>query len=96
MRKYLDNGSITCGSWSACLKHLNKGDPGTVLTSSFEDLTRSLRAIGEGEGDDLVVSGVFDLSLLDRGWHSRRWMAGRDVLTFSTMTSGPLTPPTVL
>jgi hypothetical protein len=34
-----------------------------ALTSSFQDLTRALSAIGKGEGDDLVVSREFDLLL---------------------------------
>lgn len=65
-----------------------------TLTPSFQHLTGSYGAIGKCEGDDLVVSRIFDLCDV---LASARW-SGKypDALTFSRMTSGPLTPPTVL
>ncbi len=34
-----------------------------MLTSSLQDLTGALRSIRECEGDNLIVTGVFDLEM---------------------------------
>jgi hypothetical protein len=56
--EYLDDGAVTCvlGSASACWA--GRGQ----LTSSFEDLSRALSAIGQRKRDNLVEAGEFDLS----------------------------------
>lgn len=64
-----------------------------LLTSSFQHLPSSLGAIRQCQIDDLVVSGIFDLSLVRS---QALILSGRRDLTFSRTTSGPLTPPTVL
>lgn len=66
-----------------------------VNTSSLENLAGSLCAIGKGDVHNLVVLGVFDLlecQTLYAGNECRRVVER----TFSRMTKGPLTPPTVL
>lgn len=72
-----------------------------VHTSGFEHLTGPLCSIGESECDDLVEPREFDLI----GAQYRQYclivmpvsaVAETTLLTLSRMTSGPLTPPTVL
>ena len=65
------------------------------LTSSFQDLTRALGAIRQRQGDNLVVSGEFDLCAIGVSFSSRSPSSSRP-RTLSRMTSGPFTPPMVL
>lgn len=55
---YLDDGAVAC-SLCQCRTILSESEQ---LTSSFKDLTRALSAIGQSQGDNLVVSREFDLS----------------------------------
>lgn len=66
-------------------------------TSSLKDLARSLRPIGKRQRHNLGVSREFDLEAIASAPRRRHQMA-REAFscTFSRMTSGPLTPPTVL
>lgn len=70
--------------------------PAATLTSSFQNLTRALSAIGKSECHDLIVSREFDLFCCQPA-SSKPVRFGRwRPRTLSRMTRGPLTPPTVL
>lgn len=93
--RYLDDGAVTCvlvsASASASACWAGRGQ----LTSSFEDLSRALGAIGQRKRDNLIEAGEFDLSTkcvsLCRAALELIWLR-----TLSRMTRGPLMPPMVL
>jgi hypothetical protein len=64
--KYLDDGAVTCvlGSASASAFASACWAGRGQLTSSFEDLSRALGAIGQRKRDNLIEAGEFDLSTM--------------------------------
>lgn len=70
--------------------------PHDIRTSCFKDLTRSLAAIGQRQGHDLVESREFDLCFLVSAHAPSYLLLISRRLTLSKMTRGPLTPPMVL
>jgi hypothetical protein len=63
-------------------------------TSGLQDLTGSLRAIRQRQGNNLIVSWEFNL--FDHSISSFLPIPHLRIRTFSKMTKGPLTPPMVL
>lgn len=88
---YLDDGSVSYHMYQPLRPLSQRGE----LTSSFEDLTRALRAIRQRQGHNLVVPGEFDLSTNCVSF-ACFCSAPTTLRTLSRMTNGPLTPPIVL
>ena len=56
-RSYLNNGTVSCVMSTPIFNWLSR-----FLTSSFENLPRPFRAIGQRESHNLVVLWEFDLA----------------------------------
>lgn len=96
--EYLDDGSVTCPWRSARWRAV---DMAATLTSGLEDLARPLRPVGERQGDNLIVPREFNLRVAASATaHAnptgQKPRCPGGTRTFSRMTRGPLTPPTVL
>jgi hypothetical protein len=79
-------------AWILVLSLLHKM---VSLTSSFQNLTRALGAIGQRQRHDFVVSGELDLSTIHISLRDIDFDHLRQ-RTLSRTTNGPLMPPMVL